>query len=407
MQISSINLSKVNKAVTGVTETVRKSKLLIDDISEKIGKTNERIKTNISDTAKVFQRRQQAVRRKIREDLIEASGIGGAVRRVNKIVSTSTRGFLGRILDFLATILVGWAIVNIPKIIKLAENLMKRLNKFFKVITGFTNSLTEYFTKFTAELSVIASNLSQIDLQGIGDQMTNIVTRLQKSFKRMESGFIREVLGFTKMSDEDLIKNFGTDVEDEIKAEVERNVDEQISEDIFENLPKNIQDAIKLKMSFEEDFRLDEIDLETVQTGNIEEIKKMLEESNIIGVKNDQGQIEYEKRVQNNDLLEDIKNAFEFEEDNELRENLFPKASNLENLIEKYKIEQRKFENLQKERNLKVENEKNQKVIISKNTKKIETRENGKQNQEIAFSGNMVNSNDKIINDLFLTNLRA
>ena len=407
MQISSINLSKVNKAVTGVTETVRKSKLLIDDISEKIGKTNERIKTNISDTAKVFQRRQQAVRRKIREDLIEASGIGGAVRRVNKIVSTSTRGFLGRILDFLATILVGWAIVNIPKIIKLAENLMKRLNKFFKIITGFTNSLTEYFTKFTAELSVIASNLSQIDLQGIGDQMTNIVTRLQKSFKRMESGFIREVLGFTKMSDEDLIKNFGTDVEDEIKAEVERNVDEQISEDIFENLPKNIQDAIKLKMSFEEDFRLDEIDLETVESGNIEEIKKMLEESNIIGVKNDLGQIEYERRVQNNDLLEDIKNAFEFEEDNELRENLFPKASNLENLIEKYKIEQRKFENLQKERNLKVENEKNQKVIISKNTKKIETRENGKQNQEIAFSGNMVNSNDKIINDLFLTNLRA
>ena len=44
MQISSINLSKINKAVTGVTETVRKSKLLIDDISEKIGKTNERIK---------------------------------------------------------------------------------------------------------------------------------------------------------------------------------------------------------------------------------------------------------------------------------------------------------------------------------------------------------------------------
>ena len=117
MKISSLNLSKVNKAVTGITETVRKSKLLIDDISEKVGKTNERIKTKISDSAKLFQRRQQAVRRKVREDLIEASGIGGAMRRVNKIVSTSTRGFLGRILDFVGTILVGWAIVNIPKII--------------------------------------------------------------------------------------------------------------------------------------------------------------------------------------------------------------------------------------------------------------------------------------------------
>ncbi len=96
---ASINLSKINKAVTGITETVRKSKLLIDDISEKIGKTNERIKTKISTSAKLFQRRQQAIRRKVREDLIEASGIGGAMRRVNKVVSTSTRGFLGRILE--------------------------------------------------------------------------------------------------------------------------------------------------------------------------------------------------------------------------------------------------------------------------------------------------------------------
>ena len=43
MKISSLNLSKVNKAVTGITETVRKSKLLIDNISERVGKTNERI----------------------------------------------------------------------------------------------------------------------------------------------------------------------------------------------------------------------------------------------------------------------------------------------------------------------------------------------------------------------------
>ena len=59
----------------------------------------------------------------MREDLIEASGIGGALRRANKIVSSSTRGFLGRILDFVGTILVGWAIVNIPKIVDGVENL--------------------------------------------------------------------------------------------------------------------------------------------------------------------------------------------------------------------------------------------------------------------------------------------
>ena len=396
MKISSINLSNINKAVTGVTETVRKSKLLIDDISEKIGKTNERIKTKISDSAKVFQRRQQAIRRKVREDLIEASGLGGAMRRTNKIISTSTRGFLGRILDFVGTILVGWAIVNIPKIVKLAENLMKRLNKFFKIITGFTNGLTEFFTKFTAELSVIASSLSQIDLKGIGDQMTNIVTRLQKAFRRMESGFIREVLGFSKMSDKDLIKNFGTDVDEVVKKEVEKNVDEQISEDIFENLPENIQEAIKLKMSLEDDLRLDEIDLETVQSGDIEEIKKMLEESNIIGKKDETGKIQYEKRVQNNDLLEDIGNVF----------NKYMEGPDYDKMFNK--DNKSKVENNIKDRELVSSAKKTQKIIISNNYRKIDTKKSEERYEpEIAFSGSMVNSNDKILNDLLLTNIRA
>ena len=396
MKISAINLSNINKAVTGVTETVRKSKLLIDDISEKIGKTNERIKTKISDSAKVFQRRQQAIRRKVREDLIEASGLGGAMRRTNKIISTSTRGFLGRILDFVGTILVGWAIVNIPKIVKLAENLMKRLNKFFKIITGFTNGLTEFFNKFTAELSVIASSLNQIDLKGIGDQMTNIVTRLQKAFKRMESGFIREVLGFSKMSDKDLIKNFGTDVDEVVKKEVEKNVDEQISEDIFENLPENIQEAIKLKMSLEDDLRLDEIDLETVQSGNIEEIKKMLEESNIIGKKDETGKIQYEKRVQNNDLLEDIGNVF----------NKYMEGPDYDKMFNK--DNKSKVENNIKDRELVSSAKKTQKIIISNNYRKIDTKKSEERYEpEIAFSGSMVNSNDKILNDLLLTNIRA
>ena len=391
MKISSLNLSKVNKAVTGITETVRKSKLLIDNISEKVGKTNERIKTKISDSAKLFQRRQQAVRRKVREDLIEASGIGGAMRRVNKIVSTSTRGFLGRILDFVGTILVGWAIVNIPKIVKLAENLFKRLQKFFKIVTGFTDNLVEYFTKFTSGLSEIGSSLSQIDLQIIGNQMTNIVTRLQKSFKRMENGFIREVLGFSKMSDEDLIKSFSQDVNEVTKEEVESNVKEQISEDIFENLPKNIQEAIKLKMSLEDDLKLDEIDLETVQSGDIEEIKKMLEESNIIGVKNDQGQIEYERRVQDNDLLEDIKNFFKGPEYSQLTEKEFDDFKNYIN-------------NITKNRDLsKVE--KNEKIIITSNNQKVNTIQKGKDKEEKILNTDSVNNNN-FLRDLNLQKIK-
>ena len=81
---------------------------------------------------------------------------------------------------------------------------------------------------------------------------------------------------------------------------------------------------------------------------------------------------------------------------------------NLKNLKDKYEIEKNKFKKLQKERNLKVENKKNQKIIISNNYRKIDTKKSEERYEpEIAFSGSMVNSNDKILNDLLLTNIRA
>ena len=91
MKITTINLSKINKAVTGITETVRRSKVIIDSISEKVTKSNENIRNRISDATKLFQTRRQAARRKEREDLIEASGIGGAIKRTNQVISKSTR----------------------------------------------------------------------------------------------------------------------------------------------------------------------------------------------------------------------------------------------------------------------------------------------------------------------------
>ena len=36
MNISSLNLSKINNAVSNITDTVRKSKLLIENINKKI-----------------------------------------------------------------------------------------------------------------------------------------------------------------------------------------------------------------------------------------------------------------------------------------------------------------------------------------------------------------------------------
>ena len=396
MKISSLNLTGINKAVSGITETIRDTKLVIDDISEKITKSNENIRNRISDATKLFQRRRQAVRRKQREDLIEASGIGGAIRRTNKVISSSTRGFFGRILDFVATILIGWAVVNIPKIVKLAENLFKRLKKFLKVVTGFTDGLVQFYTQFTTQLSEIGSRLTSIDLEPISDQIRNIVTRLQSSFKRLETGFLREVLGLAKMKDQDLI-NFGfsaEDIEEEDRKIIDQNIEDQNIRNEFDELPVEIQDALKLKMSIRDDKKLNEVELEVVKSKDIEEIKRILLEDNIIPIVNDLGEIEYRIREQENDLLKDIKDGFG---------NLFNMITGT-NDADAMSIEEMKMiiNNMEKEKLLK-EEETNKDIIIKRKTNTNNVSFGEKKRFEPNLS--MVNSNNQsnLIKDLAIT----
>ena len=396
MKISSLNLTGINKAVSGITETIRDTKLVIDDISEKITKSNENIRNRISDATKLFQRRRQAVRRKQREDLIEASGIGGAIRRTNKVISSSTRGFFGRILDFVATILIGWAVVNIPKIVKLAENLFKRLKKFLKVVTGFTDGLVQFYTQFTTQLSEIGSRLTSIDLEPISDQIRNIVTRLQSSFKRLETGFLREVLGLAKMKDQDLI-NFGfsaDDIEEEDRKIIDQNIEDQNIRNEFDELPVEIQDALKLKMSIRDDKKLNEVELEIIKSKNLEEIKRILLEDNIIPIVNDLGEIEYRIREQENDLLKDIKDGFG---------NLFNMITGT-NDADAMSIEEMKMiiNKMEKEKLLK-EEETNKDIIIKRKTNTNNVSFGEKKRFEPNLS--MVNSNNQsnLIKDLAIT----
>ena len=396
MKISSLNLTGINKAVSGITETIRDTKLVIDDISEKITKSNENIRNRISDATKLFQRRRQAVRRKQREDLIEASGIGGAIRRTNKVISSSTRGFFGRILDFVATILIGWAVVNIPKIVKLAENLFKRLKKFLKVVTGFTDGLVQFYTQFTTQLSEIGSRLTSIDLEPISDQIRNIVTRLQSSFKRLETGFLREVLGLAKMKDQDLI-NFGfsaEDIEEEDRKIIDQSIEDQNIRNEFDELPIEIQDALRLKMSIRDDKKLNEVELEVIKSKDIEEIKRILLEDNIIPIVNDLGEIEYRIREQENDLLKDIKDGFG---------NLFNKITGT-NDADAMSIEEMKMiiNKMEKEKLLK-EEERNKDIIIKRKTNTNNVSFGEKKRFEPNLS--MVNSNNQsnLIKDLAIT----
>jgi hypothetical protein len=108
-----------------------------------------------------FRKRQENIRRKDREDELEASSVQGAPKTQGTILGKSTRGFLGRILDFLGILLIGWAISNLPKIIKGIEGLIKRISSVTGILSLFVDGI-----KFV--------------LGGIGSIITNALSSLMR-----------------------------------------------------------------------------------------------------------------------------------------------------------------------------------------------------------------------------------
>ena len=396
MKLSSINLNPINKAVSGITKTISSAKIVVDDINDKVSKSNVRIREKISSSVKLFQARRSAIRRKERESLIEASGIRGATKRIGKNISDSSKGFLGRILDFVAEIIIGWAVINLPKIIKGAQDLIKRIQKFINLVQKYTSGLIEFFQKFQAELGEVISGLGKFDLEPINKNIRNLITRLQNNFRRVETGFIDEVNDFVKFDP----TKFANQMNEERRKELQLKLLDQIDEESYNELPENIQDALLLMMQLQPDLKLKEVDIEDINSGNIKNIETIIRESGIIKVKNENNEIVYR-------LREDVENyKGMFTEIDELLNNSSKKNEKLISEIDKNNKEINEFiENLKKDKTeiVKPPPKKNKKVIINNDLNEIVNKATETGSEFITFdeSGNFSLS-DKVFSDLMI-----
>ena len=95
---SILNLNTINKSLTGLSESVKGAAKRSEAISDNIADRNKIKGESISMSSKLFARRRDNLKRKEKEDLIEAGGVMGALRAGGKIIQRNTKGFLGRCL---------------------------------------------------------------------------------------------------------------------------------------------------------------------------------------------------------------------------------------------------------------------------------------------------------------------
>ena len=261
---SNLNLDSIKRSLSGLSESIKTAKTNSDQISESVTKRNAAKRESLSMSSKLFARRRDNMRRRDKEDLIESGGVMGAFKARARAVRNQTKGFLGRILDFLATVLIGWAVLNLPKIIKLAEGVMKRLSKFFDIVGGFVTSTVDFFTGLGVRFSEMKELVSKFDFVNVKNQIEKFMRKVQDAFTKITLTTIRDIRNFLDKSDAQLADELG--IKDLYDQLMESNTEDDASGDGSSDGTEDTQE--------EDDESGDDLDKEKLIMDGIEMLKQ-------------------------------------------------------------------------------------------------------------------------------------
>ena len=162
---SNISINSIRDSVVKFTKGLTASRQTTNEIIQRTSENNKFKRTLIGNDNSFFTKRRENARRRQREDELEASTVQGSTKRQGNVVSRSTKGFLGRILDFFGIILIGWFVNTLPKIIKAIQGLIKRIQGVISILTNYMDSIGDFLVAVGTGISAAFQKISQgVDL---------------------------------------------------------------------------------------------------------------------------------------------------------------------------------------------------------------------------------------------------
>ena len=255
---SSISINSIRSSVTNFTKGLLKSRETASEIVTKTRGSNVFKQKLISRDNILFRKRRENVRRKEREDELEASGISGMIKRQGTVIAQSTKGFLGRILDFFGIVLIGWFVNTLPNILKSLGNLINRIKKVTGFLANFITGVTDFLFSFGLGISQALQKLPKVDLLAINrkseeelELSNNNLVRVSNDLVDVGNQYSRggKAVGLKRQDGEDEL----IVVDDEKKEKPTETQTETIPSDSVEGKPKeNVSkfSSVDPKLSF-------------------------------------------------------------------------------------------------------------------------------------------------------------
>ena len=190
MAISSpVNFNNISGGFRSLRSGLNRVKTSTANISNILLKRTTVKREAIAGKRILQKRREENIRRKEHEDLLEASGVKGAFKASGKVLYDSTKGFLGRIMDFLGTLLIGWMLYNLPTILTMINDVVIRVQRLYELLTNFVGNLFAIFRDMGGVLDGIWYDVTHFDFLDTHKKVQNSLNDLNTHMNNMRKQF--------------------------------------------------------------------------------------------------------------------------------------------------------------------------------------------------------------------------
>ena len=187
---SSISIKSMRDTVSNFTNGITNARKTATELVRKTRESNVFKKKLVRSDNEFFSRRRENVRRKEREDELEASSVTGVVKKRGTISATSTKGFLGRILDFFGIILIGWFVTRLPKILDAIGKVITRIRQLVGVLSGFVEGVTNILVSMKRAIRGAIDALPSFDFLKAKDDAEKEIEKTENSLVLMQRDLV-------------------------------------------------------------------------------------------------------------------------------------------------------------------------------------------------------------------------
>ena len=231
---------KINpKKVFGKRSKDKKSDKKINSALTLYKKNNDKEKSSIVKFDKEKARERARQKAKDEESKLEATN----KKKRNRFSRLKKAGgnLLSKVINFLTTILIGWVVDKLPKILKFAENVTEKIKQIYQSIVDFGKTVGNFFTKIKDTIGGVVEKVKQFDFKKIGEKIKEKITGLKDGFTNIIDK-IKGGLGLLKKKEK----------QDPKKLAKQGKIEEPKEEDVDINNLKS--DTEKLKTDSENEF---------------------------------------------------------------------------------------------------------------------------------------------------------